>query len=201
MRLGVLFALIGGLIVALALRADAAWVRAAGSYLAVSPLVVAAGYLGVGPRVFLKRADGRLSPWSLVLLAPYHLLTALSLWLSALSREPAFHEVAPGVLLGRRPLAHDVAAIRAAGATSLLDVTSELAEAPALRAALTYLCLPVLDTRAPTPAQLGEGAAFIAAQRPRGPVYVHCAMGHGRSATFAAAYLLTVGEAASPEDA
>ena len=54
--------------------------------------------------------------------------------------------------------------------------------------ALDYRCIPLLDTRAPNLTQLREGANYIA--QSDGPIYVHCALGHGRSATFVAAYLL-----------
>ncbi len=201
MTLGLCLLTIAALLASLALSAHAPpWQQGLGLYVALSALVVALGYLGLGPRVFGKRADGRLSAPSLVLLAPFHLLVALSLRLSALSREGAFHEVAPGLLLGRRAFARDLAGLRAAGVQSVLDVTSELSEAPALRR-LTYRNIPVLDTLAPTPAQLKDGVTWLAARRADGPVIVHCAVGHGRSATFAAAYLLATGMAASPGDA
>lgn len=201
MTLGLCFLTIAGLLAGLALNTQTAPLqRGLLLYVALSALVVALAYLGLGPRVFGKRADGRLSSASLVLLAPFHLLLALSLRLSALSREAGFHEVAPGLLLGRRALPRDVAGLRAAGVQSVLDVTCELAEAPALRA-LTYRNIAVLDTLAPTVAQLKDGVAWLEARRAAGTVYVHCAVGRGRSATFAAAYLLATGVAASPGDA
>jgi protein-tyrosine phosphatase len=42
---------------------------------------------------------------------------------------------------------------------------------------------------------------FIGKRLEAGPVYVHCAQGHGRSATFAAAWLLAAGSAKDARDA
>ena len=55
--------------------------------------IVAAGYAGLGPRVFGKDDAGRLSWWSIVLLLPYLLLT-WGLWslTRCISREPGCHD-------------------------------------------------------------------------------------------------------------
>jgi protein-tyrosine phosphatase len=63
-----------------------------------------------------------------------------------------------------------------------------------------YYCLPVLDNGCPTQAQLCEGAAWLKENLARGPVYVHCAAGHGRSATVVIAYLLSVGTVRTVEE-
>ena len=73
---------------------------------------------------------------------------------------------------------------------SVLDLTSEFNEVAALRR-LPYCCIPLLDTNAPSPAQLKCGVGWIIDNAQRGNVYVHCALGHGRSATFVVAYLMT----------
>ncbi|RYG63730.1 serine/threonine protein phosphatase, partial [bacterium] len=44
------------------------------------------------------------------------------------------------------------------------------------------------------------GAEWIENQLKNGPVYVHCALGHGRSTTFVAAYLNRAGKASGVED-
>jgi protein-tyrosine phosphatase len=59
----------------------------------------------------------------------------------------------------------------------------------------------VLDLTAPTPAQLDEAVAFIAANIERGIVYVHCKAGYSRAAAVVGAYLLEVGGANDPQEA
>src|SRR4051794_9951314 len=69
----------------------------------ISFLVLAAAYAGLGPRVYGKRADGRMAWWAVLLLLPYLLLTWAAWHLQrALGRERCCHEVAPGLWLGRR---------------------------------------------------------------------------------------------------
>ena len=54
-----------------------------------------------------------------------------------------------------------------------------------------YLNLAVWDTHAPTAQQIETGVQWALAQRAAGrPVLVHCAHGHGRSATVLAAILI-----------
>ncbi len=82
----------------------------------------------------------------------------------------------------------------------MLDLTCEFSEIPALRQ-LSYRCIPVLDTRAPSLDSLKAGAEWIKDESAKGPVYIHCALGHSRSATFVAAYLLLSGKARTPQEA
>ena len=60
---------------------------------------------------------------------------------------------------------------------------------------LPRLDLPVLDLTAPRPTTLSRAVGFVARHRRHGAVYVHCALGYGRSACAAAACLLASGEA------
>lgn len=138
--------------------------------------------------VFGKLPDGRLSWMHSLILAPYHLLSHLAAYLA--SGATAYHEVAPRLYLGRR-LGERAArrAIAELQLTAVLDLTAEFQEPLALRR-LHYLNIPLLDKTAPTPAQLEAGVAFLREHHGQGQsVYVHCALGHGRSATFVLAYL------------
>ena len=106
----------------------------------------------------------------------------------------------PIFFLGCRLNASDRAAIERLQIRSVFDVTSEFGETAFLRK-LNYRACPLLDTNAPTIDELKSGAQWIADAAQSGPVYVHCALGHGRSATFVAAALLLSGRAQNASSA
>lgn len=180
--------------------ARAPWgARTAGSAAALSFLLVAVAYFGAGPRLLFKRADGRRLARAWLVHWPYLALTALSYRLAVqLSREPAFVCVAPNVFLGRRLTDREAQRAGAAGWVAVLDLAAELTEPPALRAVPAYRSLPVLDATAMSTEQLRSAVAWVTERTAIGPVYVHCALGHGRSALVVAAYLLAVGIAPDP---
>jgi protein-tyrosine phosphatase len=185
MKYAIVFGLLAVyLAVMAAVLGGAGWVLL---WLAVNSAILAAAYAGLGPGVLGKRANGRLAWWALLLL-PYLGITWL-VWHAQrlLSREACCDEVAPGLWVGRRPLPHEVPA----GIDLVVDLSAELAEPRGVMRGRSYLCLPVLDTLAPAPAAFRELIARVAAWP--GPVYVHCAVGHGRSALVAAAVLLARG--------
>ena len=162
---------------------------------------VGTAYAFVGPRAFGKRPDGTLPVWSRIIYAPYHGINALSLWsFRRSSRENDFDEIASHIFLGCRLNQSDRAAIERLNIQSVLDLTSEFGEAVPLRA-LSYRSCPLLDTSAPNIGELSEGAQWILEAARCGPVYVHCALGHGRSATFVAAALVQSGIALDAERA
>ena len=160
------------------------------SWPGLSVIVVGVGYLGLGPRVFGKSAaDGRLRLWVVIAILPYFAV-AWSLWQlkSRLFRERPHDEVAPGIHVGRRPLGpHEVPA----GTKLVVDLTSEFPRATACGDGVRYVCVPTLDTNAPTDAEMKTLLDAIADED--GPIFVHCAMGHGRSATVAAALMIRRG--------
>lgn len=160
-------------------------------YAAVSFGLLAAAYAGAGPRLLFKRADGRRSPVGWPLLAPYFLLNVATFGLDRLlSREPAFVRVAPNLDFGRRLSAHE---FQAGGWVSVLDLAGEFPAVWPERASPGYRSLPVLDATAPSEAELRSAVAWVAEAVAAGPVYVHCVLGHGRSACVVVAYLLSVG--------
>jgi len=162
-------------------------------YLALSPALLAASYAGAGASLFGKRR-GRVALHARVLLLPYLLLNgAIYLVLIRLG-EPVWNEIVPGLLLGRRPTAAE-ARREAPGLAAVLDLTCEFDECRPLREHPGYRCLPVLDGAAPRPTQLDEGLRLIDEGLARGPTLVHCAMGHGRSATLVALHLVARGHA------
>jgi protein-tyrosine phosphatase len=194
MRTGLLLMTCGGACVALALLlGTGAWALV---WLGASILVVGGAYLGPGPRVLGKREDGSLAWLPVVLLLPYFLLASV-VWhvRRALSRERCFHEVAPGLLLGRRPFAHELPP----EVSLVVDLTAEFSEPRAVRTRARYLCHPVLDMCAPDEDGLVSVVGTVLAEP--GPVYVHCAQGHGRSSTIVAAVLLALGHSEDVHDA
>lgn len=151
---------------------------------------VALAYAGVGPRVFGKRPDGRMRPGSLLVLLPWLLLTWATWNLARkLSRAPAYAETAPGLYIGRRLLSGELPP----GIGTVLDLTSEFIEPHGIRTACRYVSLPVLDAST-LPVDRVVPVLRELAVLP-GPIYVHCAQGHGRTGMMAAALLVARGQA------
>jgi hypothetical protein len=65
--------------------------------------------------------------------------------------------------------------------------------APGVVADRAYLAIPTLDATSPTPAEIVRAVDAILATG--GAAFIHCAFGHGRSATVAAALLVRRGDA------
>jgi protein-tyrosine phosphatase len=151
---------------------------------------VAIVYLAHAPRVLGKRADGRHAWWAWLAWAPLfgysRLAHELARWLT---REPVADEVAPGVWVGRRPRAHELPE----GIAIVVDLCAELAETAGVAAGRAYLSVPALDATAPAPAQIARAVDAVLAAN--GAAFIHCAFGHGRSATVAAALLVRRGDA------
>ena len=134
----------------------------------------------------LQRADGTINPLHFTLLWPYHVGLRAKLALQRrLSSEPSFDRVGEHYYIGAWPSEQRlVPTVHPA----VLDVTCEL---PLQVVPPAYLNLAVWDTHAPTPPQIEQGVQWALQQRAAGrPVLVHCAHGHGRSATVLAAILI-----------
>jgi len=160
--------------------------------------ILALAYAGLGSAIF-RKTRGRLPLSAQIVLAPY----LAGAWLSFRYYRglgPAYDEVVPGLLMGRK--LNDAEAEEAVrrGVAAVLDLTAEYGEStPLLR--LPYRNVQVLDLTAPTPDQLDEAVGFIRDHRPAGIVYVHCALGYSRSACVVAAYLLAEGVARTVAEA
>jgi len=79
-------------------------------------------------------------------------------------------------------------------------VTAEFSRTPGWASARTAK-IPILDLTAPTLAQLAQAARWIAREKRRGSVYVHCKAGYSRSAAVVGAFLLATGQARSAREA
>lgn len=160
-----------------------------------SCLLVGEAYGGFGVKLFGKRPNGSLAWWSWVFLLPYLAFT-WGIWKlkRQFSTEPLYNEVVPGLWVGRRVLGEELPE----GARVLVDVTCEFAEPSSALARCEYRSLPTLNYSVPPREAL---VALVEDLAGRDGVYIHCAQGHGRSATVAAALLLRRGLAATAEEA
>lgn len=186
MKYSIALTLLG--IAQLVLAWDKGFVRWLLCWSGISFVAAGLGYGGLGPRIFGKRADGRMAWPNVLLLLPFLLLT-WGLWYlqRRVGREPGCHQIAPGLWLGRRPFPAELPP----DTTLLIDLTAEFPATKAVAQGRTYLCLPTLDTSIPDKHALQEIVKQAAAWN--GNVYVHCALGHGRSAMVVMGILLAKG--------
>ena len=156
---------------------------------------VGIAYWRRAPHIFGKHCDSGRLPWGrTLLLAPFLFLSRLiwevKVWLP---RESTFHEIVPRLFLGRRPRSR---AELPTGTGLIVDFTSEFEVAPGIvTQECDYRCLPTLDHAAP-PDRVAFDALVREVAASNVPVYVHCAIGRGRSALFVAAVIQSRGLAA-----
>jgi predicted protein tyrosine phosphatase len=169
---------------------------------AIAFLAVAVAYTFSWPGLIGKKRAGGLLTSSYALFWPFHFLNYLSLTMFRWSRQSApFSEIFPGLYLGGRLTSRDARRLCELNISAVLDLTCEFSEIHCLRTTSAYLCIPLLDRTAPSPAELEAAIRFIREQSQGGSVYVHCALGHGRSATVMLAYLLATRKFTNVEEA
>jgi protein-tyrosine phosphatase len=151
---------------------------------------VAVVYVIPAPRALGKRPDGTLAWWAWLAWAPlFGYMRLLHELARSATREPVADEVAPGIWVGRRPRAHELPP----GIAIVVDLCAEMPELARVVAGRRYLSIPTLDAMSPPPAQIADAVDAVLAAG--GAAFIHCAFGHGRSATVAAAVLVRRGEA------
>jgi len=146
--------------------------------------------------IFGKRADGTRAQWSTILLLPF-LGPVWAYWHIRRPRleEAPWHELLPDLVIGRRLLDSEFDL----EVDHIVDLTCEYTADPQQRRHPGYLCLPIVDGTAPPVVVLQQYVAKL--QQLEGRIYLHCAEGHGRTGTVAAALLLARGAAADVDDA
>ena len=156
-------------------------------WVALSLFVLTFAYLTSSTWVLGKKSDGQMNLASLVVLFPY----LCFVWgfyhfkcLVQRRNEPAWHQIRPGLYIGRRPRRGELPP----ATQRVIDLTSEFCEEPSIVADVEYRCLPVLNRSAPDDRDfaslLQETVDF------RGVVFVHCGAGRGRATMFVAALLI-----------
>lgn len=162
----------------------------------LSFLMVSTAYLGLGAKVFGKTVEGKIALWSLFLLLPYRLIN-LAFWQiqRLIIKEICCHEIAPGIWLGRRAFAHELPS----DISLIVDLTAEFIEPRGVTTGKTYICLPTLDAFIPSDEEFIQLINKVSAWE--GNIYLHCALGHGRAATVAAAILIAKEVAKDVEEA
>lgn len=213
MRFALAFGLCGASLAALAAgqarqAAGLGWLPvAAEAYLAAGFLSLAALYglrrAGVVVEDYLRRPG-----WSHVVrgaVLPYLAAGAAALYLSRrFDREGLLNAVAPGLSIGRLPFPSEREALRRAGVRAVLNLCWEFPRLSGVgrEAGIETAFVPILDGSPPTPRQFEEATRRVARWRAEGRcVLVHCAQGHGRSATVVAASLVRLGLAPDADQA
>ena len=193
MKYGILFAIVAVLLVMLAIT-NGGWFLLL-LWPALSFGIVSLGYLCLGTRVYGKSANGRLATINQLLLLPY-LGYLSSVWyiLRFVKREPAFHQLATNLFIGRRLLAYEFPD----NIDHVIDLTCEFHN-PNYSHTTSYHSFQILDAFVPSDKQLCQWVSEVAELS--GNIYIHCAEGHGRTGLFAAALLLQSGHSLSPEEA
>ncbi|MBD2785911.1 phosphatase PAP2/dual specificity phosphatase family protein [Xenorhabdus sp. DI] len=152
---------------------------------AISLLMIALGYAGLGSTVLQKQPDGRMSLSARWLLAPYQ----LGAWLAYLwfrRQSSPYDQITEGIILGYLPRQSDIASINT---TCVFDLTAEWHRKPD-KHGKRYICQPQIDLLPLTPKALQSAVCTLDKLHQEGSVFVHCTLGLSRSAMVVAAWLL-----------
>lgn len=200
-KFGFVFILLGGALAWLGFDASSILWKIICFSCALASASLGTAYVLNWPGLLGKKRTGALLASSYLLFWPYHLLSYASLAMFRLMRVVPFQELVPGLFLGGRLLSWEQRKSAPLANASVLDLTSEFCEVGFFRMKHPYLCIPLLDGTAPNKDELRAGVDFITEQLRARPVYIHCAMGHGRGATFAIAWLVASGRMRNIEEA
>jgi protein-tyrosine phosphatase len=195
------FAALAAVCVIGAVSNDNPWLPFVLAYTGAAFASLAVTYLTRRPAWLLKRGSGSRHPLGWAVYLPYILLNGLLFHAQRLlSREVATNELVTGLYLGRLLTARESRLV-APQPVAVIDLAAELTENRVFRRLPGYLLIPVLDATPPSQEQLQQGVDHLRRHLAVGRVYIHCALGHGRSATLAAAFLLATRKSSMVEEA
>mmetsp|Transcript_26625 Transcript_26625/g.36874 ORF Transcript_26625/g.36874 Transcript_26625/m.36874 type:complete len:516 (-) Transcript_26625:143-1690(-) len=147
-----------------------------------------------------KRPDGEIQWWSYFAFMPFHVLYRLRLHARRALISEALSDTSSNGSWHISGWPHDQSALPPL-ADAVVDCTCELPRQYPVgpqHKVKHYRCVPLWDAAGPSPEQMDSVANWAADLRKKNhSVLVHCAHGHGRSATVLAAAMLCAGEAPS----
>jgi hypothetical protein len=153
-------------------------------------LAFALAYATRNPAIIMgKTCSGRISVPLLLVNLPWLIISWITLLLfTKFSREPAFDRIGSSrFYIGRYPFIQSTLA----EFSLVIDLTAEFPRWH--KSALSYVCVPNLDG---VPL---SNLRFPPLPEDGGKILIHCAQGHGRSATYASLLLASVTREESPE--
>jgi Dual specificity phosphatase, catalytic domain len=201
MRFMLVFGLLGMFLAALAVRlardAHGAWWWLVGteSYFASCFLAVAAIYglrtVGLSVEDIPRRSIGSFILRAVLL--PYLALGGATLYFARwFDSEGLLNPVVPGLCIGRLPFLWERTRVRDAGVQAVMNLCWEFPRLSSVDrdSGLEAAHVPILDGSAPTERQFQAAVEVVMRWHATGRcVLIHCAQGHGRTATIAAAVL------------
>ncbi len=138
-------------------------------------------------------------------LLPYLILGSITLYIARwFDREGQLNLVAPGLYVGRLPFPSELHKVRAFGVEAVLNLCWEFPRLSGVdgEPGIETARVPILDGSPPSDRQFREAVEWCARWRAEGrSVLIHCAQGHGRTATVTAAILLKLGLASDVQEA
>lgn len=105
-----------------------------------------------------------------------------------------FSRISPHLYLGGQYSKNGLSVLKWLGFTGIVSIRTKIEPGLFSRDEIEFLQLRIPDKNVPTAAQLNQFVTFIKKhKKSNGRVYVHCAVGEGRSPTLVTAYLMSTG--------